>query len=192
MRVEGRENIPPAAVRAQRPLIVVVNHTAGLDPIVVQVAMPRFFIRWVMGEDMRLAIMEPIWRFVEIITVDRTGKADHGALREMFGHLKPGKALGVFPEGRIPSKGEPPVPFQAGIGLLVARSGALVLPVVLSGTPRTESAWASLGKTSRTVVSVQPPIDYTGRKASEIVADLQTRFRAWTGGAGSTPPSAAR
>src|SRR5690606_13188005 len=48
--VDGRELIPTKDQAA--PLVVVCNHTAGIDPLLVQVPCP-FEIRWVMAEDMR-------------------------------------------------------------------------------------------------------------------------------------------
>lgn len=181
LRVAGRENIPPSETLDARPLIVVANHTSGVDPLLVQVALPGIFIRWVMGRDMCAPVLDWFWRFAEVIAVDRTGGTDHGAMRAMLAHLTPGSVLGLFPEGRIPPAEAGLGVFQPGLGLLLGRSGALVLPVVITGTPRAPTAWEALRMTSRSTVTIMPVIDYRGRKPAEAIADLQRRYAGWLG-----------
>ncbi len=167
-----------------RGLIVVANHTAGIDPLVVQNAC-RFYIRWMMTEEMRIGALDPFWDWVEVIFVgadgERAGASELGAVKTALGVLKRGGALGIFPEGRIARPRGTMCGFQAGLGLLVSRSGAPVLPVVIDGTPECDTPWASLFLASRTRVRFMEPIDYRGVKAGAIAPDLECRFAAWTG-----------
>lgn len=176
LRVEGRERVPLA--RFPGPLVVVCNHTAGVDPLLVQSVAP-FEIRWMMGKDMMAALLAGFWRWSGVIEVDRLG-TDRRSAREALAHLKAGGVLGVFPEGRLERPSRHVLPFLPGVGLIVARSGARVLPFVVDGTPEVGPAWASLIKPSRSRVRVMEPIDYQGMDAGAIVEDLRRRYVAWT------------
>ena len=182
LRVEGRENIPaPDEHRRLRfPLIVAANHTAGIDPILIQAPL-WFEPRWMMAQDMRAPQLDWLWTLAHIIFVDRTSKESRSA-REALRHLKNGGALGVFPEGHIERPPEHLLPFRGGIGFLIAKSGAAVLPVVISGTPQVDPAWASLTRPSRSVVRFLPVVHYEkGTTPDAIGADLERRFAEATG-----------
>ncbi|HPO94249.1 MAG TPA: lysophospholipid acyltransferase family protein, partial [Phycisphaerales bacterium] len=193
LRVEGREHIPGSrcADGSSRregevgPLIVVCNHTAGIDPVLVQCACP-FEVRWMMGADMMHPLLKDLWAWVGIIGVDRASqRGDAGALREGLRHLEEGGVLGIFPQGRIEhagAQGEDRKRFAAGVGLLVRKSGAPVLAVRISGTPSCATAWGSLWRPSRSVVEVLGVRDYgeverAGMKPAEIAADLEAWVR---------------
>lgn len=151
-RYEGLEHIPPAREdgRPQLPLIVVANHTAGIDPILIQAACP-FAIRFVMAQDMRVWFLDAALAYARVIFVDRENPSGM-ELREAIQEIKIGGALGLFPEGQIArhphSEGEL-LPFREGVGLMTRRTRAAVLPVVISGTPPASSAWGSIWKRSK-------------------------------------------
>lgn len=181
LRINGLANIPQPGDQPLGPLIVIANHTAGVDPILIQAALP-FEPRWMMASDMRVPALDAMWEFGRIIFVDRRGN-DTAALRESLRHLAAGGVLGVFPEGHIERPARHILPFQPGIGLLVSRSKARVLPIVVDGTPICDPAWGSLVKTSRSRVRILPVIDYThaGLGPAEITQDLRRRFVEATG-----------
>ena len=195
LRVEGREHIPirppmgedgqPAGgVGRNQGLVIIANHTAGVDPQLIQSAC-WFWIRWVMTSEMRIRAIDGLWTWLEIIFVggdgERSGASELGAIKEMIRYVKAGGALGIFPEGRLERPKGVLHPFQPGVGMLIARSKAKVLPLVVDGTPRGNTAWVSLWKPSRSRLRVMPMIDYNGWTAEAIVADLQQRYEAWTG-----------
>lgn len=182
-RYEGLEHIPPAREDGSpaEAVIVVCNHTAGIDPILVQAACP-FGIRFMMAQDMRVWFLEGALRFGRVIFVDRANPTGM-ELREALAHLKAGGALGVFPEGRISRPPHPAggvLPFREGIGMIVRRSGAPVLPAVISGTPEAPTAWGSIWRRSRRGVIVRflPPVRY-GREldARAVASELESMFR---------------
>lgn len=179
LRVVGIENVP----RERHPgaLIVVSNHTAGVDPVLIQAAC-RFEVRWMMAEDMRLGVFEKFWEWAGVISVDRTGRDLRGT-REAVRHLRAGGVLGVFPEGGLERPRRQVRRFHAGVGLLIRKTGARVLPAIVDGTPTVDRAWASLYRPSRSTVTFEPIIDYAGTamSAEEIAADLRERYLAWTG-----------
>jgi 1-acyl-sn-glycerol-3-phosphate acyltransferase len=183
LRVRGREHIPPRPEVDGRPIIVVANHTAGVDPVLIQSALP-FFVRWMMADDMRTPRTDPLFEWLEVIMIDRTGRADLPALRAALSTLRERRAaLGVFPEGRLHRRRGELLAFQPGVGVLVSRSGALVLPAIVRGTPHCRGSWTSLFIPSASRLTFMPLIDYrgTGLTPGQIAADLHARYRRWLG-----------
>ena len=179
LRVRGRNRIPDGP--SPGPLIVACNHTAGVDPMLVQAACP-FMIRWVMAEDMRVPGLEWFWKWWDVIFVDRARPESLG-FRAALRHLKRGGVIGIFPEGGLERPPRRILPFQRGVGLLVRRTGARVLVVTIDGTPQVDPAWASLWHMSRSVVHVREMVDYSDRDLTpaEITEDLRRRFLVHTG-----------
>ena len=179
VRVEGREHIPDYPHAG--PLIVVSNHTAGADVPILQ-SMCRFEIRWIMSRSMQIESLQWFWEWANVIGVD-LGSRDTAAMREAIRHVNAGGVLGIFPEGGLERPPRQIMPFQPGVGLLVKKTGARVLPILIDGTPQVEPAWASLWRFGRARVRAFPIIDYAelGYSASEIVQDLQRRYEEWSG-----------
>ncbi|HVZ93990.1 MAG TPA: lysophospholipid acyltransferase family protein [Phycisphaerales bacterium] len=182
LRVEGLENVPDRQDPTDdSPLVIVSNHAAGIDPLLIQAALP-FEVTWIMAIDMREASLESLWSYAKIIFVDRRTGESMG-LRAALRVLKSNGVIGVFPEGHIERPARVLLPFESGAGLIVARSGARVLPVVIEGAPLTESAWASLFIPSRSRIRFLPPIDYAAAKIkpADIAPDLRHRYAQATG-----------
>jgi len=179
LRVAGRENIPKRNVAG--PLVVVSNHTAGVDPLLIQAAC-RFEIRWVMAEDMRLPALQGFWEWGGVIFVDRTNRST-SPVRRAIAHLRSGGVLGLFPEAHIERPPRTLLPFHAGIGAFVKQTGARVLPVIIEGTPTSaRTAWTSLFLPSRSRLRVMPPIEFDrSLSAAEIAESLHARYARWTG-----------
>jgi 1-acyl-sn-glycerol-3-phosphate acyltransferase len=188
VRVEGRENVP--AMREPGPLVVVANHTSGLDPMLIQTVCP-FEIKWMMAKDMQHPRFAWLWELADVISVSRVEVAgenggtihrgnDSAAARVAIKHLKSGGVVGVYPEGRIAPPGRI-VAFAPGVGLLVSRGAARVLQVVIEGTARTESISAALLVPARARLRFLPMRDYAGMSAGEISRDLELRLIAETG-----------
>lgn len=182
LQVLGTENLPADP----GPLVVIVNHTSGVDPVLVQAACP-FEIRWLMARDMMVRRLDPFWNWLGVIPVERTGMgvagSDASAAREAIRHLHNHGVIGVFPEGGIERPARTLRPFAAGIGLLVKRGKARVLPIVIEGTPDSDSAWGSLLRTSRSTLRILPPIDIPrqGTSPEQITHDLLNLYANVTG-----------
>lgn len=177
VRFEGLEHVPRGKTPPEGGLLIVANHTAGIDPLLVQAAC-RFEIRWMMARDMRLNALDLFWRYSRIIFVDRR-MGDRRAAAEGLRHLHNGGALGVFPEGRIERPAHAVMPFMAGVGVFARRSHAAVLPVFIEGTPQTQTAWGSLWRPSRSRVVFLPIVRYgkgTPLSAREVSEDLRRRI----------------
>ena len=183
VRVVGLPHVP--ATRTPGPLIVIANHSAGVDPVLIQTVCP-FEIRWIMSLDMRLPAFEWFWTWAGIISIPRGNEL--AATREAIRHVRHGDdgmggVLGIFPEGAIERPERQILPFLRGVGLIVKKSDAIVLPVIIEGTPQVDPAWASLWRPSRSRLTFKQPLDYRGTSLTpdEISADLRRRYIEWTG-----------
>lgn len=186
------ETEPGALTDLDGPLLVVCNHTAGVDPILVSSGCPRR-IAWIMAEDMRIPVLNWFWRWQRVIFVTRNSEGRKG-MRDARSALAAGGCIGIFPEGRLERPHGRLLPFNSGVGVLVRRTNARVLPVIIEGTPQTESAWSALWTPSRAKVRYMRPISYADSTLTpaEIAADLQHRFAGWTGWPVATHAPAAR
>ncbi len=158
------------------PLIVVANHTAGVDPMLVQAAC-RFEIRWLMAADMRSPMLEDFWQWARIIFISRSA-GDSASIRETLRHLEGGGVIGLFPEGGIERPPGQVMRFQHGVGMLVKKSKARVLPIAITGTPQVDPVWATLWHRGRARLHILPVVDYaeSGLGVREIAEDLQRRI----------------
>jgi 1-acyl-sn-glycerol-3-phosphate acyltransferase len=132
LQVTGLENVPRAG-----PCILVANHASYFDPLVLGsvirfrpvrfMARSNLFRHGGLGWFLRHSLVVPIHR----------DRGDVGALRQGVGLLNAGAILGIFPEGTRTADGSLQKA-KGGIGFLIARSGAPVVPVYIAGTYR---AW---------------------------------------------------
>lgn len=185
LRVEGLENLPGR--RGHGPVVLVANHTAGVDPVLIQSVAP-FEVRFLMARDMQPRVLRELWEWTGVIAVNRDGP-DSRAAREAIRWLREGGldgqggVIGIFPEGGIERPARRVLPFLPGIGLMVVKGRARVLPVVIEGTPYARTAYGSLLRRSHSVVRFLPMVDYAnaGISAGEIAGDLRRRFMEATG-----------
>lgn len=202
LRVSGREHMDAAlAMRSVpgqtvRPMVVISNHKAGVDGLLVSAAVP-FFIRWVMAADMKAPGLEPAYKFAGLIFVSREDAAnkDLAGVREALRHLSAGHILGLFPEGRLCRHRGEIYPFQGGVGMLISRSRAIVLPMVLRESPVCQHAYSSLVMPSKSHIEVMPPVDFfapgvPAMKGGEIAKRLEEMYVQWVGPVNYEPPRA--
>jgi 1-acyl-sn-glycerol-3-phosphate acyltransferase len=126
--VYGLENVPRTG-----PLIVCPNHTGTIDPPLVPAFLPRSD-SWNMAKSEYFRNPVIRWLFVHYhaFPVVRHS-ADRAALRRSFDLLKAGHALVMYPEGTRVDSGVLAAP-EPGAGFIAQVSGALILPVALTGT----------------------------------------------------------
>jgi 1-acyl-sn-glycerol-3-phosphate acyltransferase len=173
----SRANAP---VRGRGPLIVVSNHTAGVDPVLIQLGL-QFEIRWIMMKKMDVGLTRFFTWYLSTILVNQDG-TDFAPLRDAIRHLRAGHALGVFPEGGIERPPEHLRAFESGVGFLVRKTGATVLPVWVSGTPYASSAGESLLMTSRSRVAFGSCMTFDPESSPQEITDaIKERIRAMSG-----------
>lgn len=176
-----RARFERASLPAQGPVIIVCNHTAGIDPILVQSVLSRE-IRWMMARDMMLPAFSPLWEWLGIIGVEIKEKRDTASVREALRHLAAGGVLGIFPEGGIERPARRLRPFMPGLGLIVAKSRAPVLPVFITDTPVRDRAWQSLWAPSSSTLRFGPLMTFGADSGPiEITHEVEAWFLATSG-----------
>jgi len=163
--IEQAHQIPPRP--GERGLIIVANHTGAVDPVLIQCACP-FVIRWMMAREMMVPELDWLWNLQPPIGVERRG-GDPAALRRAIRCVRAGEAIGIFPEGRIIQPTGVIRPFHEGVGVLVARTGAPVLPVWVSGTPATDDIHKALLTPSSARVVFGEVLDFGRRMKSHDI-----------------------
>ncbi len=100
LTVEGQANIAAAlaANAAGRPVVIVGNHAAGIDPFLVQSTFPRF-IRWVVGMDTVVPAVEGFVRFANPVVIKGGGGSEMPGVREAIRFLAQGGILASSPRG---------------------------------------------------------------------------------------------
>ncbi len=174
LRIHNREHIPTDLKPG--PIIIVANHTAGIDPILIQASCP-FEIRWIMASDMRATGLEWFWKWQKIIFVGRDRNSTAVGLRTAIEHLQDHGVVGIFPEGGLERPPRHILPFHPGFAMLVRKTGARILPVFIDDTPQIDPAWASLWKPSRSTISFGPLLSFDrATPANEITEKVRTYF----------------
>ena len=128
-KIRGAGNVP-----ARGPVILASNHVSNLDPPVVAVGIWRPCEFMAKEELFHHPLVGWYLRQLGAFPVKR-GTADRASLKHSLETLEAGRALGMFPEGTRSDTGELQEP-EIGVGMIVCRSGAPVVPVYVSGTDR--------------------------------------------------------
>ena len=178
-RFTGFERIPTPP--PGRGLILVCNHTSGLDPVLITWKSP-LRIRWLMSRAMMVKALGFLWRRLGILPIDFAAR-DRTAFTESVEILKGGGVLGIFPEGRIARPPQVIQPFMPGVGLMVAKTRATVVLMHSHGIRPGRTTFGVLIKPWRARVDVVDVINYDDRslKAKAITADLRQRLHAASG-----------
>jgi len=113
-------------------VIIAANHLSYIDPPLIGCSTRRVIHYLARESAFKSALGGTILRSWNCIPIDRDGGSARG-LRTFLNHLRDGCAIMMFPEGTRSSDGAPQ-PAQHGIGLLIAKSQAPVLPVRVFGT----------------------------------------------------------
>jgi 1-acyl-sn-glycerol-3-phosphate acyltransferase len=127
LKIYGRENLIE-----QGPAILASNHASYLDPPLVGVACREEVFYLARKTLFEKPVLGPILPRINCIPVDRD-RGDVGAVRTLLRLLKEGKRVVVFPEGTRSRDGNLQ-PARAGLGLIIAKSLAPVVPVRVFGS----------------------------------------------------------
>ncbi len=150
-RIRGLENFP-----ASGPAILMINHIAFIDPIVVLGNLPRNIVPLAKVEVYRIpvwGIFPWLWNVIPV----RREELDRRVLERALQVLAAGEVILIAPEAhRHPALGQA----REGVAYLAYKSGAPIIPVTVEGTPgyptlmgpwnaRKPGAYFSLGRPIR-------------------------------------------
>jgi 1-acyl-sn-glycerol-3-phosphate acyltransferase len=128
MKVEGVHHIPEGSC------ILAMNHTSNFDPLMVGTHTPRKM--YIMAKEELFANRFFAWIITEMGAFPiKRGQADLKSLKHSLKILEEGKIFSIFIEGTRSKTGEMQEP-KKGIGFLVKKSGAPVIPTYVYGAKR--------------------------------------------------------
>jgi 1-acyl-sn-glycerol-3-phosphate acyltransferase len=126
-RVIGAENVPKTG-----GVILAANHASFLDPPLVGAGLDRDINYLARNSLFRFPIVKQILKSWNAVPVDRDGGGAKG-LKTILDRLLGGAGIILFPEGTRTRDGQLQ-PAHAGIGLIVAKSKAPVVPARVFGS----------------------------------------------------------
>lgn len=153
-------------------VIIAANHTCSADPLLLSAgANYRTISFMVAAEFTNWPIVRSFMRLIECIPV-RRGTRDTSATKQAIRHLRDGKAVGIFIEGRIVRPGEYVEP-KDGVAMLALKTRTTVIPAHISGTVYHDSIVAGLFARHNARVRFGKPVDLSefvgGRPGRETV-----------------------
>lgn len=167
LRLRNRPTLPKTG-----PAILVCNHISGLDPFLLQSALPRLIVWMMAREYYELKAFNWFFRLIDAIPVERSGR-DMAATRKAIRALEQGRVLGVFPEGRI-ATGQDLLPFQTGVALIAIKTGVPVYPAYQDGTTRGKEMVPAMIHPNRVALRFGPEVVFDRSDTSRQTLEKAT------------------
>jgi len=165
--VNGMENFPK-----QGPALIVINHLVDADAVLLAASIPttidgmgkiELYEDWLAG---------PMFRAYGVIFVHR-GKPDRKAIRAALDGLAEGRMIALAPEGRQAVEGQLEEGTE-GAAFLAMKTGALIVPVAMTGTENENIYNRKWWRRARVTLSVGQPFKLSPK---EKQADRQKMTR---------------
>jgi 1-acyl-sn-glycerol-3-phosphate acyltransferase len=163
-RVFGAENVPP-----QGGVILASNHASFLDPPLVGSGLKRN-INYLARESLfRYPGVGALLRSWNSVPVNRDGGGAKG-LKKILDRLLAGGGIILFPEGTRTVDGNLQ-PARSGIGLMVVKSTAPVVPVRVFGTFEAYGRHVKIPRPHRLMVKYGRPMNFENLRAEAKTCD---------------------
>lgn len=182
----GKGNVP-----ASGPVLIASNHLSFIDSVVITLVAPRsvsFLAKasYFTGSGIRGWISRVFFTSIGAIPVERgAGSAAQDALDSGLGVLRAGGAFAIYPEGTRSLDGRI-YKGRTGVAWLALTSGAVVVPVALTGTQHLQPVGSRLPRLAKVTVEFGAPLDLSShgradsgrarRKATDEVMDAIQRM----------------
>ncbi|MCL4299830.1 MAG: 1-acyl-sn-glycerol-3-phosphate acyltransferase [Anaerolineae bacterium] len=127
LEVIGLENIPAAG-----PVVIIINHIAFLDPLMVCAVSPRLVIPMAKKEAFDSFLWRPFLKLYGAIPVQR-GEADTKAVKAALQFLRQQGVILMAPEGTR-SITYQLQPGKEGAAMIALRGEAVIVPIGITGT----------------------------------------------------------
>jgi 1-acyl-sn-glycerol-3-phosphate acyltransferase len=151
--------IHPERMVESGPLLIAVNHSSFFDPPLAGICSRRGVYYLARKTLLKWPFFGPLFPAMNVIPVERDGN-DMSALREVIKKVKDGNAVLLFPEGTRSLDGQLQ-PARAGIGLVIAKTSAPVLPMRIFGAYEAFPKNARRFQPSRITVVIGEPIYFS-------------------------------
>ncbi len=151
--------IHPERMIESGPLILAVNHASYFDPPLAGICSKRAVHYLARKSLMDWPFFGPLFPSMNVIPVERDGN-DMSALRGVIRKINQGEGVVLFPEGtrsRDGLLGEA----RGGIGLVIAKTGATVLPMRIFGSFEAFPRDAALPRLLPITVSIGEPLHFS-------------------------------
>ena len=145
------------------PVILAANHASFIDPPLVGSCLHRGISYLARESLFRFPVIGWVLRKWDAVPVDRDGGGAAG-LRAIHDRLTDGAGIILFPEGTRTRDGNF-LPARSGIGLVVIKSTAPVVPVRVFGSYEAYGRHMSLPRPRKVVVKFGPPMDFAASRA---------------------------
>ena len=166
------KRLGPCTVPQRGPVILAMNHTAGVDPMAIYATCTYRVVSFVVAQEYyTLPILGWFQRQVYCIPIDRT-KPGKAFLSSCLRLLKGGGCLAIFPEGTWAQPGQQQPEAKSGVGLLALRTGAVVIPCHLSGTNYSYSPFKAYFTRHKMRVRYGRPVDLSAFRGREKERDV--------------------
>lgn len=157
-RVHNADRVP-----AEGAAILAANHASFLDPLVIGASASRELHYLARDSLFRYPLLGGWLRSVNVVPVDRDGGSPAG-LKAILDRLLAGNAIVLFPEGTRTGDGRLQ-PARAGIGLVVIKSQAPVVPVRVFGTYEAFNRHMKVPRPRRLTVKFGQPLGFAELRA---------------------------
>jgi 1-acyl-sn-glycerol-3-phosphate acyltransferase len=156
----------PERVPAEGAAIIAANHASFIDPLVVGASARRELNYLARDSLFGNPLLAAVLREVNVVPVDREGGSPAG-LKAILDRLLADNAIVLFPEGTRTRDGQLQ-PARAGIGLIVIKSQAPVVPVRVFGTFEAFNRYMKLPRPRRIAVKFGQPLHFTDLRAEAM------------------------
>jgi 1-acyl-sn-glycerol-3-phosphate acyltransferase len=152
--VKGLENFPKHG-----PALIVINHLGDADAVLLAASIPTAVDGMGKIELDEHWLVGPMFRAYGVIYVHR-GRPDRKAIRAALDGLAEGRMLALAPEGRQSVEGKLEEGTE-GAAFLAMKTGALIVPVAMTGTENENIYNRKWWRRARVTLSVGQPFKLT-------------------------------
>ncbi len=171
LEVIGRENLLLTGGS-----LLAMNHQSYLDPPVVALASDPRPIHFLARKTlMQWPILGPVFPRLNVIPIDQE-RPDMSALKSVIRLVRAGESTIIFPEGARTLDGELQ-PAQPGIGLIIAKTLAPVVPMRVFGAFEAMPRNGTKIRMHPITVKIGPPLIFTARDVAEDQGDGRELYR---------------
>ena len=153
----------PERVPAEGPVILAANHASYIDPLLVGAGLPRELNYLARDSLFHYPVLATVLRAVNVVPVDREGASPAG-LKAILDRLLAGAGIVLFPEGTRTRDGQLQRA-RSGLGFIVIKSNAPVVPVRVFGTYEAFSRHVRLPRPFHVTVKYGQPLDFAQLRA---------------------------